>query len=447
MSDVFTSYSRRDLPFVVRLLEALKGRDVEAWVDLEGLYAGEEYWPEICKAIEAADVFLWVISPDAVSSVPCQRELQHAVDHNKHIVPILFREVEADRLHPELAKRQWMFFRDGDDFETAVAGLVAAIRTDPAWTRMHTRLLIRAREWQGKRRDGALTLRGRDLREAERWLASSAEQENQPTALHEEYIESSRKATRRRRLLLVSAATVAIAVAGGLWWVSLGRQVGQLNNVGAYDLLEGNVESAIEKLERAAEICAGMPFPATICTREVLFNLADAYHEKGSYAQVVDLLSEALESGGDRAPAEFLYRAHQNLAVAHILLAEQMDAREDRLAAYDRAEEQTTLARRLGPPEADPTSVGFDITRARIHIGRDEWPQAIEILERVRTVAAGTPDPYLLLAAAHDCSGQMLESIEALQAYFSKLPQSNKDPHWRKNRQYYERITERCKNS
>ncbi len=45
MSDVFISYAREDLVFVCHLCETQHDQDREVWVDLDGVYAGEEFWP------------------------------------------------------------------------------------------------------------------------------------------------------------------------------------------------------------------------------------------------------------------------------------------------------------------------------------------------------------------------------------------------------------------
>jgi hypothetical protein len=63
MADVFISYSRKDNSFVHRLDEALKSRGREAWVDWEGIRPTEEFMQAIYCAIEAADTFIFVLTP------------------------------------------------------------------------------------------------------------------------------------------------------------------------------------------------------------------------------------------------------------------------------------------------------------------------------------------------------------------------------------------------
>src|SRR5437667_253353 len=76
--EVFISYSRKDKDFVRRLDEALKSRSREAWVDWEDIRPTEEWMQAIYRAIEAADTFVFVLTPDSIASVVCGREIAHA---------------------------------------------------------------------------------------------------------------------------------------------------------------------------------------------------------------------------------------------------------------------------------------------------------------------------------------------------------------------------------
>src|SRR5881392_1192575 len=198
--EVFISYSRKDKDFVRRLDEALKSRGREAWVDWEDIRPTEEWMQAIYAAIEAADTFVFVITPDSVASVVCGREITHAAAHNKRLVPIVAREVDAAAVPEPLAKLNWIFCRESDDFEKATDTLISALDTDLKWVHAHTRLLMRAIEWNANGKNKSFVLRGEDLRSAERWLQEAgAEKERQPTTLQTEYIIASRKAELRRQ--------------------------------------------------------------------------------------------------------------------------------------------------------------------------------------------------------------------------------------------------------
>ena len=212
--EVFISYSRKDTDFVRRLDEALKSRGREAWVDWEDIRPTEEWMQAIYAAIDGADTFIFVLTPDSVTSAVCGREIAHAAAHNKRMVPIVARELNAGTAPEALAKLNYIFFRESDDFEKATDTLINALDTDLEWVRGHTRLLTRAIEWENKGKNKSFVLRGDDLRTAERWLAvASTNKEPKPTALQTEYIIASRKAATRRQQITLGAVTLGFVVA------------------------------------------------------------------------------------------------------------------------------------------------------------------------------------------------------------------------------------------
>ena len=219
---VFISYSRKDKEFVRRLDEALRRRGREAWVDWEGIRPTEEFMQAIYGVIEGADTFIFVLTPDSVTSVVCGREIAHAVSHNKRIVPLVARDVSTEAVPEALAKLNWIFCRHTDDFEEATATLITALDTDLSWLRAHTRLLTRAIEWEAKGRNASFVLRGDDLREAEAWLTEAgADKERQPTPLQTAYIIASRKTAAKRQRITLGAVSFGLVVAVILAMVAL----------------------------------------------------------------------------------------------------------------------------------------------------------------------------------------------------------------------------------
>lgn len=225
MSDVFISYSRKDKEFVRWLDEALRAHGRDPWVDWEDIRPTEEFMDAIFRAIEGANVFVCVLSPALAASKICAEEIAHALKHNKRIVPVVCREVDAATLLPAVATRNWIFCRDGDDREKAVGQVVEGMDTDLAWVRAHTRLVVRADEWDKGQRNRSFLLSGDDLRRAEEALATRKTGEQpQPTLLQREYVLASRRATsRRQRTTLVGVAvalvvTAVLAVAAVIQW-------------------------------------------------------------------------------------------------------------------------------------------------------------------------------------------------------------------------------------
>jgi formylglycine-generating enzyme required for sulfatase activity len=247
MSDVFISYSRKNTPFARRLLDKLILVGKDAWVDWEGIpLTSPNWWSEIKTGIEGADNFVLILSPDSMASVVCNMELDYAIDLNKRIVPVIYRDVETrdafasiadftpdEAMEERLAGKDpliiardnwqrlshinWVFFRDEDDFDAAFETLVTTVDTDLEYVKAHTRYLIRAQEWERENQRADLLLFGGEIDRAEAWLqkaegyaaaarASAGEKElvvnPLPQTLHHDYIRISRDEDMRRRRLL-----------------------------------------------------------------------------------------------------------------------------------------------------------------------------------------------------------------------------------------------------
>ncbi|MEP7284182.1 MAG: TIR domain-containing protein [Chloroflexota bacterium] len=262
---IFISYSRRDKVFVRRLFDALETAQRSIWVDWEGIPYSAEWWKEICEGIEKSDTFIFVVTPDSLGSKVCNDELAYARQMNKQIVPVIRRpidekimagvwfnkpwEVTARQNWEALQKINWLFFRrkdeyecefvdgeilnpdcdgpdsDRDPFATAFESLIATTETDLEHIKMHTRLLIRAREWEVRGQNPSLLLRGDDLRAAVEWLAQAGQTEPLPTAFHKQYVEASAKweaeeqardAATARRVRTLNRATIGLLVVGVL---------------------------------------------------------------------------------------------------------------------------------------------------------------------------------------------------------------------------------------
>ena len=228
MPDVFISYSRVEKDFVRQLHTALAEQGRDTWVDWEDIEYAEDWWQKICAGIEGADNFVFVITPNSVRSKVCFDEIEHAVKNNKRIVPILRHEVtesaDQQRMHPAISKHNWLPFQDDPNFAQSFAELIETVNTEPDHVRVHTRLLVRAREWLERRRAASLLLRGDDLGQAEAWLTSGVNKQPSPTELHAEYISASRQAQTQRTRLLLGGVSVALVVAVVLGLAAFGSQ-------------------------------------------------------------------------------------------------------------------------------------------------------------------------------------------------------------------------------
>ena len=216
MADVFLSYSRRDGDFVRRLSSALEEHGKDVWVDVEGIRDAEVFPEALRRAIESSDAFVFVISPESVRSSFCVEEVEHAARLNKRIVPLGLRPADDDEVPEQVRLRNWIPAGEQEDFTTAIARLVKALDTDLEWERQHSRLTVRALEWEQSGRDRSFLLRGEDLKSGERWLAAGADKDPGPTALEREYLVAGRGRVRRGRVVIAALGIVVLAVIGGL---------------------------------------------------------------------------------------------------------------------------------------------------------------------------------------------------------------------------------------
>ncbi|MDX2216146.1 MAG: toll/interleukin-1 receptor domain-containing protein [Oculatellaceae cyanobacterium bins.114] len=227
-NEVFISYSRRDKAFVEMLDGAFKRVGQDPWVDWNDIYKGEEWWQAIQRGIESASTFIFVISPDSVTSKVCRDEIEYATHCHKRFLPIVRREgFDPQQVHPQISKHNWIFFRETDDFDHAFQELLQAVNTDIDYIHAHTRLLVRAIEWKRKDYNDSYLLRGSDLKDAEQWLASSINQDLKPTELQNRYIDASQAAklalyqSRQRAKWIVMVTTVVVNMAIvtlGFYW-------------------------------------------------------------------------------------------------------------------------------------------------------------------------------------------------------------------------------------
>ncbi len=216
MADVFISYSRADSAYVQRLGAGLRSRGKDVWVDVDGIRDAELFPLALRRAIETSDAFVFVISPEAVRSPFCEQEVAHARELNKRIVPLALRPVSDEELPGEIRFRNWIPATDDGEFESTLERLIVALGADLEWEHQHTRLTVKALEWDQAGRDRSFLLRGSELASAERWLAAGAGKAPGATALEQEYLLAARLVASRRQRLLVGISVVVAVVSVAL---------------------------------------------------------------------------------------------------------------------------------------------------------------------------------------------------------------------------------------
>jgi hypothetical protein len=222
MSHIFISYSRKDVEIAERIINELAKSGFEPWVDWKSIPKGEELEIEIKQGIERADAFLFLISPDSVQSIWCDKEIGYALRNGKRILPIFLRETDIQQILPEIKNRNWVYCRDQkDDFNKAVEEIVTTLRTDYGWVKFHTELQLKALGWK-QRKDNSRLLRGKELKEASRQVAQADNSlDPKPTSLQREYITASFRQKKLQNIglaviFIITLASIALAGAGGV---------------------------------------------------------------------------------------------------------------------------------------------------------------------------------------------------------------------------------------
>jgi tetratricopeptide (TPR) repeat protein len=130
---IFVSHSSKDSDFGVRLTEDLRrvlGNETAVWYDARGgLHGGDLWWRKIVDELTARNVFIVVLSPDALASQWVNAEIdlawrQRLSKVDKLIIPILYRQCEV---RADLDLLQIIKFLPPKSYETAFDELLIAL--------------------------------------------------------------------------------------------------------------------------------------------------------------------------------------------------------------------------------------------------------------------------------------------------------------------------------
>jgi formylglycine-generating enzyme required for sulfatase activity len=283
---VFISYSRKDLAFADRLDATLKARGLEALIDRTEIYSFEDWWKRIQALIGEADTVIFVLSPDAVDSDICRKEVAYAASLNKRFAPIVCRPVDASKVPPELSRLNFISFEDDPRFESNADKLAQALSTDIEWIRRHTELGVSALNWERANKPRGLLLRSPALDAAERWIDQQPQGAPSPTASMRAFIADSRKAenlarARARRTRAVLSILVVMLIAAGIgWWKQdwLKEQYQWRVTMGA-SVLTSEVEHALRGGAEFSDCKKGCPIMVVIPPGK--FTMGSPVTEKG----------------------------------------------------------------------------------------------------------------------------------------------------------------------
>lgn len=114
---IFVSYAHADAELVYPELIWLKEQGCNIWYD-EGISPGTQWRDELANAIRSADLFLYLVTPQAVQSNNCRQEVNYALDADKPILAIHLKSTELpEGLKLSLSDRQAIFKHELTDQE------------------------------------------------------------------------------------------------------------------------------------------------------------------------------------------------------------------------------------------------------------------------------------------------------------------------------------------
>lgn len=91
-SRIFLSYSRVNQQFSLKLACELKSAGFSVWMDQFDIPTGSRWDDEIEKALHECEIFLFIMTPASVESENAKDEVGYAIDHGKHVLPVLLEK-------------------------------------------------------------------------------------------------------------------------------------------------------------------------------------------------------------------------------------------------------------------------------------------------------------------------------------------------------------------
>ncbi|MEJ8768596.1 macro domain-containing protein [Prevotella sp. HCN-7019] len=113
---VFISYSRKDTENIKPICSILNDLNIKYWLDVNGIYSGENYKDVICDAIKKAILVIFISSKNSNASSNVAKEISLADKFGKTIIPILLDKTPyAPRINYDLSSIDSIDYSDRDN--------------------------------------------------------------------------------------------------------------------------------------------------------------------------------------------------------------------------------------------------------------------------------------------------------------------------------------------
>lgn len=196
MTDVFICYAVEDKEIRNMIIKSLSRHIITTWIHDKDIQKGTTYAKAIDESIEKANNFFFFITPYAVKSKYCLKELKHALKYNKRIIPLLISPTDSSEIPEALKTLQYIDFTDNQnqaDYDSDIDDILNILWQENNYFEEHKQLLARALKWETENQKASFLLRGHNLDNAQTWLRLNQERtQYAPTELHKTFILASK---------------------------------------------------------------------------------------------------------------------------------------------------------------------------------------------------------------------------------------------------------------
>ena len=133
VKNIYISYSRKDFEITQRIKSQMKPLERTDNIKLlsgnDSILPGEEWDDQIKKMIDSSDIFLSILSADAIDSKDLMDEINYAFDKKKLVIPVYIGESNFIYKHPRLSRIQGIYLdMDKKNEETSFARFGSSIK-------------------------------------------------------------------------------------------------------------------------------------------------------------------------------------------------------------------------------------------------------------------------------------------------------------------------------
>jgi hypothetical protein len=123
----FISYARTDAAFALRFAKDLRAAKIDVWIDQLDIRPGDMWDQAVETALRECTNLLLVLSPNSVASRSVMDEVAYALDENKRVLPVIYRQCTIPF---RLRRVQFTDFSSG--YDEALRRLIRGLSTlDP----------------------------------------------------------------------------------------------------------------------------------------------------------------------------------------------------------------------------------------------------------------------------------------------------------------------------